>query len=252
MERLIIEALCLSVGKFGQGDGSQVAHCNLIFARVLENLSAEIAALDRAKVLLVALSIAGVFEKQVRSSCLNLCVNNLIPKPLSLNGFSALARLFVSGIQLLKLFSPRVEKSRAFIWAHQGPVSVSFNSFHEKIGDPQGIEQITSTVFFSPVVFPQLQEFNDVSVPWLQVYRKRTFSLASALVNIPSCVIKHFQHRHQPVAVAICSADVAVTSADVVDGKANTTSVLTDNCTLLKCVVNPIDAVLSHGKQKAA
>ena len=63
MERLIIEALCLSVGKFGQGDGSQVAHCNLIFARVLKDLSAKIAALNRSKVLLVAFAIAGVFEK---------------------------------------------------------------------------------------------------------------------------------------------------------------------------------------------
>ena len=71
------------IGKFGQRDRCKVAHGNLVLVRVLNDLSAEVGALDGAEVLLVRLSIACVFVKHIWGSSLDLRVNDLLPKPLS-------------------------------------------------------------------------------------------------------------------------------------------------------------------------
>jgi hypothetical protein len=59
------------------------------------------------------------------------------------------------------------------------------------------------------MILLELQKLEDVSVPRLQIYRKRPLSLTPALVHIPSCLIEHLQHRHQSVRVAIRALDVA-------------------------------------------
>eukprot|EP00760_Papus_ankaliazontas_P021466 PhM_4_TR18693/c1_g1_i1/m.98836 len=64
-ELLEVERLVVIRDTAGQRDGCQVAHRGLLRGRVLNDLRAEIAALDRAEVLLVGLAVARVLVQHV-------------------------------------------------------------------------------------------------------------------------------------------------------------------------------------------
>lgn len=51
----------------------------LVRRSVLYDLGAEVAALNRTEILLIALTIAGVLVEHVRVSCLYLCLHNSVP-----------------------------------------------------------------------------------------------------------------------------------------------------------------------------
>jgi len=56
----------------GEGNGGQVADSRLFRAGVLDNLTAQVAALDGAQVLLVGLAVAAVLVQHVWVASLNL------------------------------------------------------------------------------------------------------------------------------------------------------------------------------------
>ena len=61
-------------------------------------------------------------------------------------------------------------------------------------------------------------------------------------LSVPGCVVEHSEHGHNAIGVPIRSSNVAACGSDVVHSKANATSTLGDACTLLQCVVNPLQS----------
>lgn len=251
MQFLIHELLGLLVDESGQCNGCQVADGHLIRTGVLNDLSAQVGALDGAQVLLVALPVAGILVQHVGSACLDLTLNDLGPQPLGLDGLPASAFSLILLIQGFKLFSPGLIQSWAFIGTHQCPVSVGLHTFHEEIRYPQSIEQVTGSVLLLAMVLPQLQELIDVCVPGLQVYSEGSLSLSTSLVNVSGCVIEHPQHGHKSIRIAVGSSDIGVSGSDAVHGKSNASSKLRDDGSLFECVIDPLNGVLFHGEQKA-
>ncbi len=64
--------LCAGYNIPGEGNGGQVADSRLFRAGVLDDLSAQVAALDGAQVLLVGLAVAAVLVQHVWVASLNL------------------------------------------------------------------------------------------------------------------------------------------------------------------------------------
>jgi hypothetical protein len=69
-------------------------------------------------------------------------------------------------------------------------------------------------------------------MPWFQVNSKWTLPFTSTLVDITSSVIINLKHRHQSIAVPICSSDVAITGSDAVNCKADSSSIFRNYGTL--------------------
>ena len=55
-----------------KSNGGQIADSRLLWAGVLNDLRAEVAALDGPQVLLIGLAVAGVLVQHVRVACLHL------------------------------------------------------------------------------------------------------------------------------------------------------------------------------------
>ena len=72
-------------------------------------------------------------------------------------------------IQFFELVTISVLQTRTFVWTEERPVAIVLHTFHEQIGCPQSVEQITSTHFFLTVVLTQVKELNDIRVPWFEI-----------------------------------------------------------------------------------
>jgi len=75
--------------------------------------------------------------------------------------------------------------------------------------------------------------------------------LSSALVDVSRGVVEHTQHRDDAIAGTVGSTNVGITGADVVDGKANSSSMLGDDGAVLQRVVDTADRVLLHCQKEA-
>ena len=82
--------------KAGQGNGSQVADRDFVRAGVFHNLGAEVAGLDGAQVLLVALAIASILVEHVRGPGFDLGFQDGKPQVLGLDGFAGPFLFFVA------------------------------------------------------------------------------------------------------------------------------------------------------------
>ncbi len=94
-----------------------------------------------------------IFVKHVRCTSFNLRIDDLIPKPLSLDCLAASTFLLVASVQLLKLLAPTLEEAWALIRTHKSPITVRFYSLHEKVRNPQSVEEISSSIFFRAIIF---------------------------------------------------------------------------------------------------
>lgn len=52
----------------------------------------------------------------------------------------------ILGVQLFKLWPPRVSQAWALVRAHERPVLIVLYPLHEQVGDPQGVEEITCSL----------------------------------------------------------------------------------------------------------
>ena len=46
--------------------------------------------------------------------------------------------------------------------AHQGPLAVLFDALHEKVGDPEGVEELAGAYLLLAVVLAEVEELKDV------------------------------------------------------------------------------------------
>ena len=97
----------------GQADRGQVADRDFIRRGVLDDLGAEVRALDGAQVLLVALPLQASLYMMygIEVSICNL--ENLLPQVLRLDGALATAFGFVLGVEFFELVAPAVGQAGA-------------------------------------------------------------------------------------------------------------------------------------------
>ena len=148
---------------------------------------------------MVRLTVAGVLIQHVWSASLNLRVDDLFPEPACLDLLSSAAFALIRCVESLELLTPTLEETWAFIGAHKGPLFISLDTLHEEVGNPEGVEEITSTVLFSAIVLSKLQELVDIRVPRLEVNCKCAFPLAATLVDIPCSIIVYLEHGNETI-----------------------------------------------------
>ena len=105
---------------------------------------------------------------------------------------------------------------------HQGPVAVFAHALHEQVGNPQAVEQAAGADFVLAGVLLQVEPFEDVGVPGLEVDGEAALALAATLVDVGGGGVKGAQHRHQAVGGAAGAVDGRAGGADVVHVQADT------------------------------
>jgi hypothetical protein len=208
MELLEVKLATLVVNERRQGKRSQVANGDLIGSGVLDNLSAQVRAADGTKVLLVALAVASVLVEHEGVTSLGLSLEDGIPKLLGTDSLATLVLLLVALVQSFELVTVDIGETGALIGAHECPIAIVLDTLHEEVRNPQSVEEIASADFLFAVVLAQVEEAKDVSVPWLKVDSKGTWTLVATLVDIASSVVVYTEHRNETVGCSVGATDV--------------------------------------------
>ncbi len=235
----------------GETDTGKVANGGLVLGSVLNNLGTEVRRLDGTQVLLIGLAVAGVLVEHVRSSGLDLGIQNGKPQLLRIDRFASLALGLVFFVEFLELLSVALGEAGALVGAHESPLSVGLDALHEQVRNPQGVKQITGTVGLVSVVLSEVQKGKDISVPWFEVNGNASLALAAALVDVSGSVIKDAKHGNDSIGSSVRSANVGLACTNVVAGKTDSTGVFGNDRAVLEGVVDSVDRVLLHGQEKA-
>ena len=190
-----------------QTDAGQITHGRLVGGRNLHNFRAQVARLDDADVLLIRLAVYTVLVAHIGRPSLNLALQDRIPYQPRLDRLLESALCYIRPVQLVKLFTVHVRESRALMRAHQVPLLVILDLFHEEVRDPHGCEQVTAPHLLVALVETQLQELHDVRVPRLEVDGEGALALPTTLVDVPGGVVEDAEHGHDTVSDAICTLD---------------------------------------------
>ena len=236
--------------ELGESQRPEVADRRLFGGGELNDLGAQVGGLDGSEVLLVGLGITRVLVQQIRPAGLNLGIYYHLPQFLSRDLPHGEVLALIVAIQLRERITPAVRQSRAGVGTEHGPIPILLHTLHKQVRDPQSIEQITSTLIVVARVQLQTQKLLNVSMPRLQIDRKRPIAL-STLVHILGRVIEDLQHRRDARGLAIGALDLSIASPNVVNAQTNATRPLGDLRTLAQRIVDPLDTVILHVDQKA-
>eukprot|EP00754_Rhynchopus_humris_P001505 Rhum_TRINITY_DN10876_c0_g1::Rhum_TRINITY_DN10876_c0_g1_i1::g.40448::m.40448 len=254
LQLLVVEelfAVVTGLDELGERDRGEVADGHLVLVRVLHDLRAQVAALDRAQVLLVGLRVARVLVQQVRRARLDLRLKHREPQGVRRHRLQRTALTLVPLVERLEVGAPDVGEPLGRVGVEEGPGAVGVHTLHEQVRDPQGVEQVTGTVLLLAGVLLELQEVEDVGVPRLEVDREGALALAATLVHVARRVVEHAQHGHQAVALSVRAADVRAVGTDVVHVHADTAGGLADEGARLQGVEDAVDGVVAHRDQEA-
>jgi len=78
----------------------------------------------------------------------------------------------------------------------------------QKVWDPESVEEIAGANFFFAVILSEVQEFEDVGVPWFNVDRKSSGSLVATLIDITGRGVVGTKHGHNTVRVSVRASNV--------------------------------------------
>jgi hypothetical protein len=78
----------------------------------------------------------------------------------------------------------------------------------QEIADPQSIEEITSANFFLTVILAEVEELEDICVPWLKVNGERARALVATLVYVSRSRVVRAKHRHDTVRITVGASNV--------------------------------------------
>lgn len=101
------------------------------------------------------------------------------------------------------------------------------------------------------MIFLQLQEVKDISMPGLKINGKRAFALSTSLVNISCSLIKNFKHRDKSIWDAISALDIASSCSYIVNSKTDSSSWFRYKCCVFQSIINTMNWVILHCQQKA-
>ena len=100
------------------------------------------------------------------------------------------------------------------------------------------------------MIFSQVEEVKDISVPWLEVNGESSWSLVSTLVDVSGSSIECSKHGYDTVRVTVGTGNVGTLGSNVVNVKTNTTGSLGDLGTGLESLVDTLDRVIPHGDKE--
>jgi len=100
------------------------------------------------------------------------------------------------------------------------------------------------------VILSQIEEIEDISVPWLEVDGERSWSLVSTLVDVSSSGVECSKHWNDTVRVTVGTGNVGTLGSDVVDVETDTTGSLGNLGTGLEGLVDTLDRVIPHGDKE--
>jgi hypothetical protein len=196
-------------------------------------------------------TVRRVLVQHKRVSCLDLSLEDSVPKLLSRHGLLRPALLLVLVEQRAELVAIDLVESRRLGGTEKRPVAGLLDPLHEEIWNPEGKEEVPRANLLLPVVLAEIEELEDVRVPWLEVDGERSRTLVASLVDIACRVVVDTEHRDNAVRVPVCSRDVRSRRADVVNAESNPTGRLGDESARLEGVVDPLDRVVLHRDEEA-
>mmetsp|Transcript_18776 Transcript_18776/g.50392 ORF Transcript_18776/g.50392 Transcript_18776/m.50392 type:complete len:212 (-) Transcript_18776:679-1314(-) len=197
-----------------------------------------------------------ILVQHVRRAGLHLRLQDTEPKLLCFHGPLPFAFRLETGVHGFELVTPEIHETlprvnlHGLVGAKEGPLLVSFHASHEEVRDPKCVKKISSSLLLLSMVLLQLEKIHHVSVPWLNVHRKRTFPFASALIDVSGGLIEIAQHGHQTIAASIGATNVGTFCTNIGQSHTNTASTLGDHCTLFQSVVDAVDTVILHRQKK--
>ena len=195
--------------------------------------------------------VARVLVEHVRGTGLDLRLENLLPEVLSTDALASTPFRFILLVERFKLVAVSVMEPRHVIRAEQAPHSIGFDTFHEQVRSPHGIEQVASSLFFSTSVLLELEEILDIRMPWLHVDGECTRALIPTLIDISGSVVEHSKHWYDTIAESVGTRDVRAGSANIVNVEADPASRLGNECTVLERLVDAINRILLHTEEEA-
>src|SRR6266404_3784074 len=83
----------------------------------------------------------------------------------------------------------------------------------QEVGYPQRVEEVASSNFFFTVIFAKIDEFEDVGMPWFEVYSERARALVAALIDVASGGVKSAKHGHNAIRVSISARNICTDDA---------------------------------------
>eukprot|EP00754_Rhynchopus_humris_P024464 Rhum_TRINITY_DN14894_c1_g1::Rhum_TRINITY_DN14894_c1_g1_i1::g.125998::m.125998 len=255
-EGVVVEAPALGSRRVGlqelrQGEGREVADSHLVRRRVLDDLRAKVAALDRAEVLLVRLRVARVLVHQVGRARLDLRLDDGEPQVVRLHGADRTTLPLVARVQLLESRSPGVAQPVAQGRVEQRPRAVLVHTLHEQVGHPQAVEEVAGALFVLPRVLLQGEELEDVGVPRLEVDGHRALPLAAALVHVACGRVEETEHREETLRLAVGPLDERALRTHVVHVQPDAAGRLRDVRAGRQRVEDALDRVGLHRHQEA-
>mmetsp|Transcript_33612 Transcript_33612/g.60520 ORF Transcript_33612/g.60520 Transcript_33612/m.60520 type:complete len:225 (-) Transcript_33612:149-823(-) len=137
-------------------------------------------------------------------------------------------------------------KSRAFMRTHQTPHPILLHPLHEKIRNPQTIEQIPRALFFLPVILPQVQHVEDIGMPRFDVDGEGSWSFPAALVDVVGCRVEDAKHGYEAVGDATGAFDECSAGSDFVDTEADASGGLGNHSTSFQRIINTFDRIITH------
>ncbi len=251
MQLLEVVNPLVHVNECRKSEGSKVANGDFVGSGVLDDFGAKVARLDRTEMLLVRLRIGSILVQHVWGTGLGLRLEYGKPELLGLNRLATFPGVLVALIQPLELLGMDIGETGALRGTHEGPIAVRLDSLHKKIGDPERVEEVSSTDFLLSVVLPQVKEVKHIGVPWFEVDGEGTRALVATLIDISGSRIVSSKHRNDTVRIAVGAGDVRSLGTDVVDVKTDTTGSLGDLRASLEGLIDTLDRVITHGDQEA-
>jgi hypothetical protein len=95
----------------------------------------------------------------------------------------------------------------------------------------------------------EFKKLHDVCVPGFKVHSYRTLAF-SGLIHVPSSCIEDPEHGYDSIRYSVCSTDLRVLGADIVNVNTYASGPFTDLGTLLDCIIDPIQTVILGGHKE--
>ena len=200
-----------------QVDRSQVTHRRFGLAGVQGNFGTKVTGVHHAHMLLRRADIAGVLECDPRVTRLKQHGQHLAPQVSGLNRagrfyLSACCLFFIGQIGLFKCGAKLVVQVWHVVGRKQRPLAFLHHPSHEQVWNPVGGVHVVGAPAVVTGVLAQFEELFNIQMPGFKVGANSTLALAT-LIHRHSRVIDHFQERHHPLRLPVCSFDVTTQRA---------------------------------------
>ncbi|KAG0776500.1 hypothetical protein G6F22_012527 [Rhizopus arrhizus] len=230
-------------------------------AHVLQDLGAQGAGIDHARVLVRVLAVDLVAVEQERVAGLQLAEHDPFEQVDRLHRAAAdalvghqlgiaVAEAARAALLIVEVLQVPALGALHFVRVEQVPVGTALDRFHEQVRHAHRGEHIVRAQALVTVVQAKIEEGLDIAVPDVQVHRHRALALAE-LVDRDRGVVELLDPRHHAAGGIGHATDRCATAAHVAQVGAHTTTVLGHARDIGVGVIDALQAVI-HRVDEAA